>query len=248
MKDTVNAILRKLGLEIHGVGYLNMIRQKDFKKDPFESQKKLVQGKKVSTIVDLGGHIGGMSLKYHKAFPDAQIYPFEPFPESYEKLVENTKAFPAIHPIQAASSNHNDGSTFFVNTKHDTNSLLKAKPSDSTTLSRVPTSSHAINVETMTLDSFALAHGIDHIDILKMDIQGAELQALQGAEGLLKEKKIGLIFTEIWFNTQYENQSIYLDLGNYLQQFDYYLSDFFNAYYLGDRLGWADAIFLAGKD
>ena len=36
-------------------------------------------------------------------------------------------------------------------------------------------------------------------DILKMDIQGAELLALSGAIKLLEEKKIGFIYTETYF-------------------------------------------------
>ena len=39
-------------------------------------------------------------------------------------------------------------------------------------------------------------HNIDEVRFWKLDVEGAELQALQGAEGLLKEKRIKTIFFE----------------------------------------------------
>ena len=116
MKNLVNKLLRPLGVEVHGTGYLNMIRQKEFKRDPFDLQEQLLD-KPASTIFDVGGHVGGMSLKYLKRFPSASIHTFEPFPDSFRELSQNVKDTPSIHPVEAAVSDHTDGATFFVNTK-----------------------------------------------------------------------------------------------------------------------------------
>ena len=57
-----------------------------------------------------------------------------------------------------------------------------------------------------TLDEYALSKGIQHIDILKMDVQGSELNVLKGAENLLKSNKIDIIYSEVWFKAAYEGQ------------------------------------------
>jgi len=54
-----------------------------------------------------------------------------------------------------------------------------------------------ILVQTKTLDNFCLDNNIKYIDILKIDVNGNALNVFKGAEKLLLEDKIGLIYTEI---------------------------------------------------
>lgn len=53
-----------------------------------------------------------------------------------------------------------------------------------------------VEVEVDTLDAFALANGIDNIDVLKIDTEGADTWVLFGAKNLLSEKKVKHIFFE----------------------------------------------------
>ena len=54
-----------------------------------------------------------------------------------------------------------------------------------------------IIVQTQTMDNFCSINNIDRIDILKLDCDGTEYEVLLGAEKLLSEDRIGLIYTEI---------------------------------------------------
>ena len=54
-----------------------------------------------------------------------------------------------------------------------------------------------IIVQTQTIDNFCSLNNIDKIDLLKLDCDGTEYEVLLGAEKLLAEGKIGLIYTEI---------------------------------------------------
>ena len=54
-----------------------------------------------------------------------------------------------------------------------------------------------INVQTQTIDNFCLLNNIEKIDLLKLDTDGTEYEVLLGAEKLLSQGKIGLIYTEI---------------------------------------------------
>ena len=54
-----------------------------------------------------------------------------------------------------------------------------------------------ISVQTQTLDNFCLEKKINNIDVLKIDTEGNELNVLKGAQKLLKQNKINIIYTEI---------------------------------------------------
>ena len=54
-----------------------------------------------------------------------------------------------------------------------------------------------ITVQTQTMDNFCSINNIDRIAILKLDCDGTEYEVLLGAEKLLSEDRIGLIYTEI---------------------------------------------------
>jgi len=54
-----------------------------------------------------------------------------------------------------------------------------------------------ITVQTQTIDNFCSLNNIKNIDLLKLDTDGTEHEVLLGAESLLSQGKIGLIYTEI---------------------------------------------------
>jgi hypothetical protein len=106
-----------------------------------------------------------------------------------------------------------------------------------------------VEIPVTTLDQFCAKNGVERIDILKMDIQGAELPALRGASRLLREGRIGLIFTEVEFVPLYEQQGLYHHIAEFLEQHDFELHNFYdlNVNREVGQLLWADAIFLSSK-
>ena len=42
-------------------------------------------------------------------------------------------------------------------------------------------------------------NSINHIDILKIDVQGAELLVLKGAQGMLEKPAVSIVYTEVYF-------------------------------------------------
>jgi hypothetical protein len=78
-------------------------------------------------------------------------------------------------------------------------------------------------VDIITLDEFTREHELEHIDILKLDIQGGEVQALMGAHELLLHHQIDLIFTEVFFVPHYEGALLFHGLTTLLLGFGYSL-------------------------
>lgn len=241
-KTFINNITRKFGFEVHGNGFIQSVQKNSFKEDAFAKQKEIL-GANARLIFDIGANVGDISLRYAELFPGAKIYAFEPFGESYNILQQRVNENHKIKTIQKAIGETVSSMQFYVNNNADTNSLLQSKKMGLSSDSQVANKT-SINVDVITLDSFCEQHQINTIDILKMDIQGAELSALKGAANMMAQKKIRLIYTETYFRQQYINQPLFQDIALWLQQYDYFVQDLYNPIYGNGSLAWCDAIFL----
>jgi FkbM family methyltransferase len=239
-KGLLNRYFQKFGFEIHGTGYLQSVKKESFKEDAFAIQKELAGN--CSTILDIGANRGEITLKYAQLFPLATVYAFEPFADSFKVLESEFSSNERVHCFQKAIGAANGKGKLFVNRNVDTNSLLSAIKMGLSSDQQVKNVGD-VEVEIVTIDQFCHDHSIDSIDILKLDIQGGELSALAGARGLLKDKRIRVIYTEVYFKQQYQDQPLFPDLCNFLEPYDYHLQDLYNPIYGKGNLVWCDAIF-----
>jgi len=216
-------------------------------KDAFYDQRMLLSDTKVQTIFDIGASGGQTTAKYSSLFPEATIYSFEPFPESFQKLRRRFEGNSLVKPIQFAVSNKVGKRKFYINQNSATNSLLPTTDdaeywADSPNAIRSVTT---IEVAVTTIDDFCKQESINEIQILKMDIQGGELNALQGATEKLNERSILLIYTEILFVPIYEGQTLFYEICNLLSGYGYRLFDMYNfAHARNGQIKWGDAIFV----
>src|SRR5258706_1997858 len=78
-------------------------------------------------------------------------------------------------------------------------------------------------VSVISLDDYCAQRAIDHIDMLKLDIEGGEYAALLGAESLLKRKAIKLIFLELYEWAANRSNSSTTDIKRLLKEANYSL-------------------------
>jgi len=96
----------------------------------------------------------------------------------------------------------------------------------------------------VTLDNFCKNSSITHIDLLKIDVQGAEYKVLKGGINLLKNKKIKIVILEIIVVSNYENLWKISDYVNYFEKLDYELYGLYNfSYGVKNNLLQIDAVF-----
>lgn len=240
-KKIVNKFLNMFNLEMHGIGYMQALRKHSNPPDAFSVQKNIVENAK--TIFDIGANYGDTVENYLALYPESIIHAFEPSPEVFGSLTTRYLSNKNVNCYSFAIAEENKKSTFYTNSNPDTNSLLKPQKiglnSDKQTANI-----GVIEVESISIDLFCISKNINEIDILKMDIQGGELQALKGAKNLLQNKRIKLIYAETYFKKQYENQPLFHDISLYLSQNGYYLQDVYNPIYGKGSIAWCDAIFL----
>ena len=213
--------------------------------DPFFVLSKLLCSDQVKCIVDAGASIGETSKQLSKFFPKAKIYAIEPFPPFFKTLscLQKDKYNISAHKI--ALSDFNRTSKLNINKSEGTNSLLDSNFEYSEVFDNLLKKEDQIEVICTTLDSFTEENKIEFLDIIKLDLQGYESKALEGASNFLKNHKVGVILCEIIFEDIYKGQSNPFELINYLVKKHSF--EFFNIYqkiYHKGKLIKADAILI----
>ncbi|MFH1387618.1 MAG: FkbM family methyltransferase [bacterium] len=192
---------------------IEMLNFGDAEKDEMIILKKLIKKnrKKNITILDVGANIGWFSLYYAKALPGSQIYSFEPIANNYANILFNIKlnGLKNIKAVNVGVSDHQGVATFYCDQEITANASL-VKHSARKHLEEK-------NVKLVTLDKYCGQNGI-RPDLLKVDVEGAELFVFKGAKRILADHH-PIVFAEMlrkWaekFN-YHPNQIIEL-LNNY---------------------------------
>ncbi len=86
----------------------------------------------------------------------------------------------------------------------------------------------SVEIETTTLEAFCEEENITEIDFLKIDVQGADLNVLQGSNSLLND--ILAIQIEVEFSPLYLNQPLFADVDSFLRNHNFTLFDLYSSY------------------
>ena len=149
--------------------------------------------KGAKVVFDVGANAGIYSLAALAIQPDATVHAFEPTPEIAVRLRETAKlnGLDRLYVHEVAVSSENGSATLKrCRGELGTNEGMNFIAPDLG-------DSGGERVQTVCLDQFCQHHAIDHVDLLKLDIQGHEHSALKGAEHLIRAGRVGLIFTEL---------------------------------------------------
>lgn len=188
--------------------------------------KKLKKEPKV--ILDGGANVGFVSFQFFKKFKHSKIYSFEPNPSVFQKLETNLKKEANfIFPFNLGISDKKGELEFYKNSNTGTSSFLEPNDFHSSHLARKYTK---INVPVISIGEFCSENNITSIDILKLDIEGFELKALQGCEKMLITEKIDFVFAEVNLIPTYSHQCLIEELISYLRTFHYYPYNFYGSH------------------
>jgi FkbM family methyltransferase len=132
-------------------------------------------------VIDLGAHVGYYTLLAAKLVgPEGKVYAFEPEPTNYALLLKNIalNGYENIVTTRVAVSNRVGPATLFLTSldsgRHSTHH--HGLPEGGT-----------VAVEATTLDAFLQAEGWPTVDLVKIDVEGAELEVLEGMDQLLRK-------------------------------------------------------------
>ncbi|MEM9403006.1 MAG: FkbM family methyltransferase [Pseudomonadota bacterium] len=171
------------------------------------------------TVVDIGANRGQFALMVRKVCPDARIYSFEPLPgpaDRYERLFESDDQASlfrkAIGEVETTMRMN-------VSMRDDSSSLL---PITEEQISVFPGTGHSgtLDVQVAPLSSALEEEDIQSRSLLKLDVQGYELEVLKGCATLLG--RFDEVYVECSFIELYGGQSLASDIIAFLsgQQFN----------------------------
>jgi FkbM family methyltransferase len=140
-----------------------------------------LRGQPIHTVIDVGANVGRWSLMAAGLFPDATLYALEVVPDTAAALRANAAPLPCIRCFNLGLAAH-------------TGTLsLRYHPAASThaTFTDYPHSWAGERIECPVVrgDEFLAREGINGVDFLKLDVEGAEHLVLQGLADLLREQR-----------------------------------------------------------
>jgi len=212
-------------------------------RNAFKDQKKLLNNIENGVILDVGAHIGDATELYRKYFFGSKIFCFEPFPKSCDYLKKRFTNDSKINIIERALGSKDETKSLYVSNFSNLNSLQRPNERAWGFADK-----KSVDVKTTTLDYFCYNNDIKHIDILKLDVQGSELDVLMGSRTILEKGLISLVYIEWQVVPLYENHHKYYKIAEFLAGFEY---EFFNLYNINEarsgQIRWGDAIYTSKK-
>ena len=197
---------------------------------------KVLQRVAHPVIFDVGAHHGQTARAFATSFPSAALYCFEPFPDSFATLTKNAADYPAATLEPIGFSDTSGKHEFHSNKSSPTNSLLPLDIRAAETWGNGALSPIARMVcDFEALDDYVERKSIQRIDLLKMDVQGAEHKVLKGAEIALRSNRIAHIYMEILVGETYSGQMRFGDYLNLMDSFGFKLQSLFNLEHGADR-------------
>jgi FkbM family methyltransferase len=214
--------------------------------------KKLV-GKTAPVIVDVGANIGQTADKLKRIWHNSWIHCIEPLHEQYKYLKRNTLHLNGVKTYNIALGSWDGPRKFYINEHQPMLSgfyELNPDSEDSIALNQ-PEDAHDnfLNaqetiVDCMTLDNWAITNEVTHIDLLKMDAQGAEPDILRGGREILKNTHV--IVTELMFYDLYKKKNSFYEIESTLIPLGFELFDigYVSKNPMTGRTDWVDVIYV----
>lgn len=139
-------------------------------------------------VLDVGAHVGNWSAQVLRVNPSAQVFAFEPHPDSFQRLRQNLPGIEAYNVALGASRSllrlfdyAGRAGTSHASLVEGAIELLHGG------------TAQGIEVPVTTIDEFCREHAIPAIDLLKIDAEGYELPVLKGAAQVLSARRVKAI-------------------------------------------------------
>lgn len=199
-----------------------------------------------STVIDVGAHRGEFALVARRCFPEARLDSFEPLPAAFSHLEQVTRKDPLTTIHQVALGERSGETTIHVSRRDHSSSLLPITARQSA-LFRGTDEKSEHTIREGRLSEFVDPDSINEPALLKLDVQGYELQVLRGCADLLD--RFSHVYVECSFVELYEGQALADEVIVWLYERGFRLRGVYNALFRrNDRSAiQADFLFTNGR-
>jgi len=188
----------------------------------------------IDKLVDVGSNKGQLGLIVRNYNPNCKIYSFEPqkeFLNLQKKLFFNNSIF-----FNLCLGSKNFNTNFNITNRKDSSSLLKPIYFNNTKYKII----NKINVKVRRLDNLIKLDN-KKITLMKLDVQGYEMEVLQGSTKFLKN--INYLIIEISSQKIYHNQKNYKNIFNFLIKNKFKIVKIFNKNKINKKIFQKDVLF-----
>lgn len=179
-------------------------------------------------IFDIGSNIGIATLFFKFLYPDSTIYCLEPDQETFTILERNVREnrLKDVFPINAGLSDFSGKSSLFVPSwSGGSSSLYEEKIIIEKQFADLNISGSTVKekrVDILRCSEFVKEKGIDHIDILKIDAEGAEEKIIKDMISFLS--RINLIIIEYHYSKDFLHKNSMAKIISYLEDSEFFVS------------------------
>lgn len=175
------------------------------------------------TLIDAGANKGQFSLAFRYLRPDSTIVAFEPLPSAADKFEALFSADANARLYRVALGRLQETKKFYVAERADSSSLLELTSDQLRAFNVAP--AFTIDVPVRRLDQVLDLTALRHPVLLKVDVQGGELEVFEGCDQLAL---LDFIYVELSFVELYLGQPLFPEVTNYLAARGFQIAGVFN--------------------
>jgi FkbM family methyltransferase len=197
---------------------------------------------KPATIIDVGAHRGEVAEQVATLYSPSFMALVEPLPEMMSVL--ESKSFAPKQQVFSCALGRKDGkATLNVIASIPSSSLLEIAPGCDILFHRPMEKIGSIEISVRTLDGIFAECGLEDLDLLKVDVQGYEIEVFAGGASTLRKTRF--VVTEVSFFEHYKGQPLFGEIYAHLHGLGFELRGTFGYSYNTQGLPLqCDAVFI----
>jgi len=192
------------------------------------------------TIIDVGAHVGTVAAALHLLYRPKRLLAVEANPALLSGLRQRFSDLRAVDVMGVALNDQAGVLPFIVQNFSAASSFFPLQAGYLASLG-LPEGGQRIDVPARRLDDVAVEAGIESLDLLKLDCQGAELRVLRGAPNLLQRTRV--VRTEVMFEPIYQGGALFQEVHALLRSHRFALVRLGDFGGIGDSIDQADALY-----
>lgn len=165
-----------------------------------------------NVFYDIGANVGTWSLLCRALVPDSTIIAFEAMEEHLPAFHKNTGGLKSLQMLPTALGSREETRTFHPASFSDASGFLPLNE-EGRQLWRIRNEKPR-EMKIQPLDGIIAAESLPPPDLIKLDVQGFELEVLKGAAVTLRHAQ--WVLTEVSFKPFYEGQVLFSELAGFL--------------------------------
>lgn len=198
----------------------------------------------IQTVIDVGAHSGEFASAVREVLPEAHILSFEPQPDCYDELRQKMATRKPFQAFCMALGDQSGEISFYRSRFSKSSSVLKMSERHQTEFPWTAGDLTEIKVKIDTLDNVAKGLDLRQNVMLKLDVQGYELNVLRGAVNTFPQ--IACLLVETSAVQLYEGEALFDEVAAFLSEHGYIYSGTWEQTYSAKdgRLLQSDSLFV----